>query len=194
MSTHLLRQLKNAILKCYSGLASTAALAISPCDVAAMTRHAAHHGRRHILQWLLTQGAELAVDVIQAAATGGQLRMCQHLRSIGCAWNESVVNCAAEQAHVNVIVWLLSSGCPYNDEALLVIAACSGSIALIQFALRHPLMRDDDDETHAMLQNLMLFLAGASGKLAAAKWLRQQGKLHLIILSKACVKRGPKIR
>jgi hypothetical protein len=73
-----------------------------------------------------------------------------------------------------VIVWLQSSGCPYDDEVLLTIAACSGSIVLMQYALWHPLMRDDHDETHAMLQNLMLFLAGASGKLQQ-QWLRHQG-------------------
>jgi hypothetical protein len=49
-------------------------------------RCAAHFGRMNILNWLMQQdGARLGVDVMNAAAEGGQLLMCQHLRNLGCA-------------------------------------------------------------------------------------------------------------
>jgi hypothetical protein len=47
-------------------------------------RQAAYFGAEHILDWLLTQpGALMDAGVLQAAAAGGQLLMCQHLRSKG---------------------------------------------------------------------------------------------------------------
>jgi hypothetical protein len=47
---------------------------------------AARFGRINILNWLMQQeGARLGVDVMNAAAQGGQLHMCQHLRNLRCA-------------------------------------------------------------------------------------------------------------
>jgi hypothetical protein len=85
-------------------------------DVNNMTQQAAHFGHIHILTWLLTQdGAQLTIDVMRAAAAGGQLLMCQHLRSIGCPWDVSVRTAAAHTGHLNVLQYLHEHGCPTSS-------------------------------------------------------------------------------
>jgi hypothetical protein len=76
-------------------------------DVNHMVLQAAYFGVVHILNWLLTQeGALLDAGVLQAAAAGGQLLMCQHLRSIECAWDTAVCTAAAHCGHLDVLQYL----------------------------------------------------------------------------------------
>jgi hypothetical protein len=72
-----------------------------------MTLQAAYYGHVHIIDWLMLQeGAQLCVDVMEAAAAGGQLLMYQHLRSIGCAWDTSVCSAAAFNGQHDVLQYL----------------------------------------------------------------------------------------
>jgi hypothetical protein len=143
-------------------------------EVGTLTRTAAEYGHVHILDWLrLRQRARLDATVMEAAASAGQLLMCQHLRSIGCAWDDFTCSGAAANGRVNVLSWLRDSGCPCNEGFLVVLAASSGSIPILQYILDQHLLRDEF--TQAELLSAMLARAGASSKLAAAKWLRQQG-------------------
>eukprot|EP00953_Heterococcus_sp_UTEX-ZZ885_P017915 10021-Heterococcus_DN1.PRE.1 len=140
-------------------------------DVTTMTSKAAYYGHVHILDWLLT--LQLDAVVMQAAAKGGQLRMCQHLRSIGCDWDHTVSCAAAEHGHIHVLVWLRASGCPCEYTVLALCAASGGSTAMMQHILEQSALQFEF--THAEVLIAMLLSAGASSKVAAAKWLRQQG-------------------
>jgi hypothetical protein len=143
-------------------------------EVSALTRTAAECGHIHILDWLRRrQRARLDATVMEAAASAGQLIMCQHLRSIGCAWDDFTCYGAAANGHVSVLSWLRDSGCPCNDGFLVELAASGGSIPILQYILEQRMLRDEF--TQAELLSAMLARAGASSKLAAAKWLRQQG-------------------
>jgi hypothetical protein len=140
-------------------------------DVTAMARRAAYCGHAHILDWLvLQQGARVGVDLMQAAARGGQLHMCQYLRSIGCAWDASVCDVAACAGQLSVLQYLHENGCPWAGVGVAMVSARSGSIATMAYALQHtgPQLVE---HANVVLSD-MLRTAGAHGHLAAAKWLR----------------------
>jgi hypothetical protein len=138
-------------------------------DVNNMIAQAAHFGHIHILDWLLTQdGAQLTVDVMLAAAAGGQLLMCQHLRSIKCAWDASVCSAAAHNGHLNVLQYLHEYGCPLDFQAC-TSAAKGGNVQVIQYLVEHGLVQN------AVNMISMLLYAGAHSQLAAVQWLRQRG-------------------
>jgi hypothetical protein len=134
-------------------------------DITAMTLQAAYYGHVQLLDWLLTQdGAQLSVDVMEAAAAGGQLLMCQHLRSIGCAWDASVCSVAA----LNVLRYLREHGCPTSD-GICISAGQGGSVQVIQYLVEQGVVHEREDMMY------MLLLAGAHGHLAAVQWLIQPG-------------------
>jgi hypothetical protein len=138
-------------------------------DITAMTRQAAYYGHVRLLDWLLTQeGAQLSVDVMEAAAAGGQLLMCQHLRSIGCAWDASVCSAAALKGQHDVLRYLREHDCPTSD-GICKTAGKGGSVQVIQYLVEQGVVHERDD------MMCMLLLAGAHGHLAAAQWLIQHG-------------------
>jgi hypothetical protein len=137
---------------------------------------AARFGHIDILDWLLLQeGAKLNAAVMKSAAKGGQLVMCQHLRSIGCDWDASACIDAAAQGHVSVLSWLRESGCPSEYLELVMIAAYSGCIAMMQYVLDQHAVQLESTMTHVEVLTEMLEHAGIIDNLDAAKWLRQQG-------------------
>jgi hypothetical protein len=151
-------------------------------EIGAMTQKAAYYGKVNVLDWLLTQaGAQLSVELMQAAAKGGQLAMCQHLRNIGCAWDESACNSAAEHGHVHVLSWLRASGCPSVYMVLATFAAGCGRVAMKQYIIEQRVLQNE--LTLAELLTVMLMVAGVGSKLADAKWLRQQGAEWPAVLS-----------
>jgi hypothetical protein len=138
-------------------------------DITAMTLQAAHYGHKQLLDWLLTQaGAQLSVDVMEAAAAGGQLLMCQHLRSLGCAWDTSVCSVAALKGQHDVLRHLREHGCPTSD-GICISAGKGGSVQVIQYLVEQGVVHERED------MMCVLLLAGAHGHLAAAQWLIQQG-------------------
>jgi hypothetical protein len=144
-----------------------------PWDVAALAESAVHRGSINIMQWLLQQhGATLDAALMKVAAAQGKLAMCRFLRRVGCAWDESACYSAAKHEHIDVLTWLRSSTCPCDDDMLLLVAACRGSIVMMQYNIDNGLMQEE--LTLVEVLSAMLLFTGAGGHIAASQWLRQQ--------------------
>jgi hypothetical protein len=144
-----------------------------PWDVATLAESAVHRGSINIMQWLLQQhGATLDAALMKVAAAQGKLAMCRFLCSVGCAWDSSACYSAAEHEHIDVLTWLRSSRCPCDDDMLLLVAACRGSIVMMQYNIDNGLMQEE--LTLVEVLSAMLHFTGAGGHIAASLWLRQQ--------------------
>jgi hypothetical protein len=132
-------------------------------------RCAAESDNVELVAWLLQQlDMAASAGVMSAAAAEGQTAMCQFLRSQQCPWDEESTNKAASGGHIDLLRWLVDNGCPWWERQLCLAAAYGGSIQVLTYLQQQryasaPLLTD------------MLATAGAHSKLAAAKWLREQG-------------------
>ncbi|GLC75306.1 hypothetical protein PLESTF_001620400 [Pleodorina starrii] len=82
----------------------------------------------------LAEHCPLRPDVLEAAAGGGQLAMCQALRQSGCPWSDETLREAARGGHWAVCEWLLASGCPWSGAAPGA-AASGGHVGLADWLL-----------------------------------------------------------
>jgi Ankyrin repeats (3 copies) len=105
---------------------------------------------------------------MDSAAAEGHLAVCQFLHAAECEWDEEVCHSAAINGHISTLRFLLDSGCPWKPGQVC-IAASGGHIELMQYLLY------EQGLSTAVRLTRMLNAAGASDRLAAAKWLRQQG-------------------
>jgi hypothetical protein len=103
------------------------------------------------------------------AVTRGHTGICAYLRTEHCAWDEAACNEAALNGHGSTLRWLRENGCPWQTDTMHLLAARGGSVDAMEFLQQQGIVFCD-----VMLAN-MLNAAGASDKLAAAKWLREQG-------------------
>jgi hypothetical protein len=52
--------------------------------------------------------------------------------SNGAAWSERLPACAAAAGNLQLLIWLRSRGCPWKSREVVVLAARSGSVAMLQ--------------------------------------------------------------
>jgi hypothetical protein len=121
------------------------------------------------LRFLHTQGCPWDAGIFMAAAARGHTDMCAYLRAEHCPWNEMVCYHAALNGHAGTLRWLREQDCPWYADTVHLAAAQGGSVEALQFLQQQGIVFDAD------MLNEMLCTAGAYNKLAAAKWLRQQG-------------------
>jgi hypothetical protein len=142
-----------------------------PWDSAKMAAYyAAQGGNVELMAWVLQQPgtAQLSEFVMSAAAKMGHTAMCKLLRAQQCPWDARSTTDAARGGHADVLRWLVSSGCPWNLE-LYRAAAKGGSVDVLTYVQQQGLL------TSMRVLADMLDIAGQNNKLAAAKWLREQG-------------------
>jgi hypothetical protein len=140
-----------------------------PWDVDTICVRAAESGHIELLQYLQQQGCVFTAGAMTAAAALGHLQTCKILRAQQCPWDTIACRYAALNSHVETLRWLHEQGCPWDVQAVRLVAAKSGDLPTITYA--------PNVEPAASAAQLieMLNAAGAFSKLAAAKWLRQQG-------------------
>jgi hypothetical protein len=76
----------------------------------AVAQGAAETGSVAKLRWLHTvQDYLLSTETMNAAASTGQLHVCQYLRAEGCAWSERTCELAIIGDHTKLLRWLHES-------------------------------------------------------------------------------------
>jgi hypothetical protein len=128
-------------------------------------------GNLEPVKWVQQQSGVVCDErAMELTAQLGATAMCEFLRSQWCPWSTRACTTAAVFGRVDTLRWLREHGCPW-DEADMVPAAVNyrANVELVQHLQQQGL-----EFTAEMLTGL-LQLAGGSSKLAAAKWLRQQG-------------------
>jgi Ankyrin repeats (3 copies) len=133
---------------------------------------AAESGNVELMAWMLQQQprTQPAQVVMYAAASKGHRAMCEFLHAQQCPWDFSATYCAAVSGHTDLLRWLVDSGCPWDAVQLCEAAAQGGSVEVLVY-----LQQQLGLPTSAARLRDMLYYAGLLGKLAAAKWLREQG-------------------
>jgi hypothetical protein len=122
------------------------------------------------MAWVLQPpGMQLSALVMSAAAAKGHIAMCQYLRAQRCAWDVCSISEAAFNGHVDLLRWLMDNGCPRVADRLNLQAAFGGSVQVLAYLQEQGLLATVAQLTDA-LDN-----AAAFNRLAAAKWLREQG-------------------
>jgi hypothetical protein len=127
-----------------------------PCPVISKaTVYAAKSGNVELMAWVLQlPGAQLSKHLMSTAACHGHIAMCQFLH--------------ARRGHVDLLCWLMNTGCPWVAKGVCLVAARSGSIDVMYYLQQQGLL-------NAAMLRAMLKNAGIINKLAAAKWLKEQG-------------------
>jgi hypothetical protein len=143
------------------------------CDwkISAVLLEAARSGNVEMTAWVLQQpDAVCSEDAMRAAARHGHTAICALLHSQHCPWSAKVCSEAAGRGRADTLRWLHEHGCPWDADTIFPRAAASGSIEAIVY-----LQQQLQQGTEFVLLQQMLKYAGAYNKLAAARWLRQQG-------------------
>jgi hypothetical protein len=123
-----------------------------------------------LMAWALQQpGTTLNADVMMAAASKGELLMCQYLHTRQCPWDTSSTAEAAHGDHVDLLRWLVDSGCPWDEHYCCWLAAHGGSVEMLKDLQQQGLLT-----SMAVLRDL-LNSATLNAQHAAAQWLREQG-------------------
>jgi hypothetical protein len=131
---------------------------------------AADFNDRAVVQFLRAQGCDLKTTMYTTAAARGDTAMCAYLHAEQCPWNTRACSVAAVNGHASTLRWMREHGCPWNEYCVQTSAAEGGSVEALQF-----LREEQGIVPSAGMLAQMLNVAGAHNKLAAAKWLRQQG-------------------
>jgi hypothetical protein len=134
---------------------------------ASAASHAAKSGSIELVMWVLQQSGT-HMNVMKAAASKGHLPLCQYLRALGFDWDSRVTLEAAFHRHIDVLRCLIDNGCAWTGQIVCTAVNCYKVEALTYL---QELRLLNCTETLAELLND----AAACNKLAAAKWLREQG-------------------
>jgi hypothetical protein len=133
----------------------------------AMMAAAARCNKLAVVQFLRAQGCPLSTSIFHLAAERGHIAMCTYLFAEQCLWDEVTSHYAARGGSVDALRLLRQRGCPWNPPVVSTNAAAGGSVDVLLYLQQQGIVFD--------LLTEMLLAAGAYSKLAAAKWLRQQG-------------------
>jgi hypothetical protein len=148
---------------CYEHSCPWAAIALAP-------RYAAENGTVELMAWMLQQpGIQLSAHVMHTAVSKNHKSMCKFLRAQRCPWDKESTNNAARSGRVKLLRWLVDNGCPWEARHLCLSAAQGGSLKVIIY------LQQDGILSGVPVLTDMLGRAGQHEKLAAAKWLREQG-------------------
>eukprot|EP00953_Heterococcus_sp_UTEX-ZZ885_P000722 908-Heterococcus_DN1.PRE.5 len=157
------------------------------------------------LQFLRAQGCPWHSGACHCAAKAGALQTLQWLREQGCEWDaRCILQSAVSSGSTELTAWVMAQpGVEITEWALLeavrrdklcAAAAERGAIEVLEHLQQHDGVRFTPEQLSFSLVDLrkqhlavlcvhvvptvaldMLNIAGASDKLAAAQWLRQQG-------------------
>jgi hypothetical protein len=139
-------------------------------DASSASKYAAKSGNVELMAWLLQQpDTQLSTEVMAAAAAEGHTALCHFLHAQQCPWDTNSTNNAAMSGDLELLRWFLDSGCPWDARRLCTSATAGGSVEMLVFLQQQILLTRAADVTY------MLGYAAEHNKLAAAKWLREQG-------------------
>jgi hypothetical protein len=122
-----------------------------------------------VVQFLHAQGCRWSSYAYDAAAESGNTALCAYLHASQCPWTEDACDYAAMNGHGSTLRWLHEHGCPWDARGIAQYAVRGGSADVMTYLQQQGIVF-----TAGMLRD-MLQMAGVYNKLAAAKWLRQQG-------------------
>jgi hypothetical protein len=105
------------------------------------------------------------------AATKGHLAACQFLYAQGCHWNTIVCTAAASANSLETLAWLHEHQCPWDAFEICIIAAHEGRTEMLHYVYE----QEGAAEFTATEHTLLLNIAGHTGHLIAAVFLREQG-------------------
>jgi hypothetical protein len=140
-------------------------------SVSSAPLYAAESGNVELMAWVLQQPGALAhmdVAVMRTAAMEGHTAMVQYLHAQQCPWNDATASDAAVGGHVDVS-WLMDNGCPWDVGDLCKSAVQGGSVKVLAHLQQRGLLSSTEVLTE------LLNTAAGYNRLAAAKWLREQG-------------------
>jgi hypothetical protein len=140
-----------------------------PWDATTIAGDAAFSGNVQLLQWIRKQDHSVILNEVtfEEAATRS-LAICKYLHAEQCPWDEGACESAAASNQLDVLKWLHESGCEWDENSMLTTAAHAGNIDMLIY------LRDQGAEPiDSRHRTEMLNAAGANGRLAAAKWLKQ---------------------
>jgi hypothetical protein len=121
------------------------------------------------VQFFRAQGCPWGYSVFNLAAARGHTAMCAYLHAERCPWSSDTCAAAAVNGHDSTLRWLREHGCPWNAAKIHTAAAQGGSAEALEC------LQQQGIELAADMLKEMLNIAGVHNRLAAAKWLRQQG-------------------
>jgi hypothetical protein len=122
-----------------------------------------------VVQFLRSQSCPWSTVVFNQAAQRGHTEICAYLHSEQCPWSSTTCTLAAACGHTSTLRWLREHGCPWQIEDVCLFTAAGDSVDVMVYLQQQGVLTD------AALLTRMLNIAGAHNKLAAAKWLRDQG-------------------
>jgi hypothetical protein len=140
-----------------------------PWDAASICTSAALNGSVELMQCLKQQGCAFNEDVMTNAARTGTLQLCQYLRAEQCPWDARACRMAAYSGSVDTLRWLHEQGCPWDIHGVRMAAAGQGHLPILKYVM------SVEPAASAPQLTEMLSAAATFQRLAAAKWLRQQG-------------------
>jgi hypothetical protein len=131
---------------------------------------AACSGSIELVEWLrLEQDVETDDETLLAAASTGQIDLCEHLLSIGCVLDSRAHSDAARNGHIDTLRWLRKRGCLWIVSEVCMNAARYGSTDILEYILEQGEVLDAELLTDALNDT------GAFNRLAVVQWLRQHG-------------------
>jgi hypothetical protein len=128
--------------------------------------YAAIDGSISTLRWLKQQGCAFATQCCYNAAQHNQLSSLQYLHSEGCEWDSTVLDVSADK--LELFQWAAEHDYPGEAHTVCSEVAKRGSVPVLIYLQQKGLITAEN-LTHLMN------VAGAYNRLAAVKWLRQQG-------------------
>jgi hypothetical protein len=134
---------------------------------------AAYCDKLAVVLCLHAEGCPWSRSVFDVAAGRGNTAMCEYLYAENCPWHESTCNEAARNGHGSLLRWLHERRCPWDSNSITTAAAKGGSVEALGYVLQRRLGYSKHHIRRRKTE--MLNIAGAHNKLAAARWLRQQG-------------------
>jgi hypothetical protein len=137
---------------------------------------AARSNQLAAVQFLRARGCPLSAVIFNLAAARGHTSMCAFLLAEQCPWTEATCTAAAVKGHASTLHWLREHGCRCTSTRTCMAAAKGGSVDVLVYLKQQGLTADAE-------LTMLLNIAGAHNKLAAAKWLRQQGAEWPALLS-----------
>eukprot|EP00953_Heterococcus_sp_UTEX-ZZ885_P027613 14795-Heterococcus_DN1.PRE.1 len=139
-------------------------------QVSAVAYQAAHSGNVALMEWLRQQRRPIFSEYVwDAAVQSGHVGMCQYLLEQRCDWSYDTASDAARYGHTELLRWIVDTGFLSTAPLVCKAAAQGGSADVLMYLQQEGLLSGSGLLTDA------LDTAGHYNKLAAAKWLRDQG-------------------
>jgi hypothetical protein len=105
---------------------------------------AASGGQLRVLEYLRSKGCRFTATTCMQAARAGQLATLEYLREHGAPWDEHVPACAAREGYLDVVRYAIGNGCPWGLEECIEAARAYRFEDIVEYLIRA------DAETHAV--------------------------------------------